>query len=363
MKSLPITKRHFLLIPAFLIGFTSLQACSDDQEETKKPDTSSIEIRPDVIFAGTDEQPLHVYLESQGSVEPARDLTIQSRIGGFVQWHQITDGRMVTKGDTLLIFSTDEWRLRVMESKNTLEEAAQRLEIERQLRLRDSREQRISPSEIRNLEQQFGLAQARLALERAELEFSYTAITAPFDGVIHTTLNLSAGAYVNAGTQLGQLLDHSVVRVRLDVLESELARLRTDMSVEISTPTGFSTTGKVTTISPLINRDRKTGQIIVEVSNSGQRLKTGMTVNGRIITQVHQGRVRAPRSALLERDGRRLVFKLNGEMVEWIYVEPEFITPEYVILNEEVLNPGDMLAVDRHFALSHQQKVNILMRE
>lgn len=339
------------------------QGCSETEDEIEKPDTSSIEIRPDVIFASTSDEPLQVYLESQGTVEPARDLTIQPRISGFIDWHIITDGRRVQRGDTLLRFISDEWRLRLAEARNTLDEAAQKLEIEQQLRSRDVNRSVLTESEIRNLEQQFGLAQARLALERAELEHSYTVLIAPFDGVIHTTLNLSGGAYINAGTQLGQLLDHDKVRVRLDVLESELAKLRTGMNVQISTPTGFSTTGTISTISPLINRDRKTGQIIVEVSNEGQRLKTGMTVNGRIITEVHRGRLRAPRAALLERDGRMLVFKLNNDMVEWVYVEPAIITPEHIILNEETLNPGDMLAVDRHFALSHQQKVTVLVRD
>ena len=353
-----------LLLGVFTVGIL-MNACSQSVQETNKPDTSSIEIRPDVIFARTSNEPLQIYLESQGVVEPIRDLTIQPRISGFIGWHQITDGKRVEKGDTLLLFVSDEWRLRLAEARNTLNEAAQKLDIEQQLRSRDTNRSPLTDAEIRNLEQQFGLAQARLALERAELEYSYTALIAPFDGVIHTTLNVSNGAYVNVGTPLGQLLDHDRVRVKLDVLESELAKLRTGMDVQISSPTGFSTTGRVTTISPLINRDRKTGLILVEVSNQSQRLKTGMTVNGKIITQVHHGRVRAPRAALLERDGRTLVFKLNenADMVEWVYVDPVIVTPEYIMLNEEVLTPGDMLAVDRHFALSHQQKVNILIRD
>lgn len=353
-----------LILSVLSLGIM-INACSEPEEEIEKPDTSSIEIRPDVIFSSTSDEPLQVFLESQGTVEPARDLTIQPRISGFVDWHRITDGRRVEKGDTLLLFIADEWRLRLAEAKNMLDEAAQKLEIEQQLRSRDPNRNPLTDAEIRNLEQQFGLAQARLALERAELEYSYTALTAPYDGVIHTTLNLSSGAYINAGTQLGQLLDHNRVRVKLDVLESELAKLRTGMDVQISTPTGYSTTGRVSTISPLINRERKTGQIIVEVSNEQQRLKTGMTVNGRIITEVHTGRLRAPRAALLERDGRTLVFKLNEneDWVEWVYVEPAIVTPEHIILNEDVLNPGDMLAVDRHFALSHQQKVNVLVRD
>lgn len=348
--------RVFLSVFSICLVFV---ACTPKEEERSKPDTSNIEIRPDVIFATSDDQPLFRYLESQGSVEPARDLTVQPRISGFIQSHRILEGRRVSKGDTLLTFTSDEWRLRLVEAQNTFEETQQKVNIERQLRSRDARGGVLSESEERNLEQQFGFQQAKLAVERAELEYSYTSVIAPFSGELHTKLNLSTGAYINAGTQLGQLLDHSMVRVRLDVLESELNGLQAGMDVEVSTPTGYITTGKVSTISPLIDRDRKTGQIIVEVNNNDRMLKTGMTVNGRILIESHQGKLRAPRSVLLERDGRQLVFKLNGEMVEWVYVEPQIITPEYVILNEESLEPGDLLAVDRHFALSHQQKVTV----
>jgi RND family efflux transporter MFP subunit len=348
--------RVFLSVFSICLVFV---ACSSEEEDNPKPDTSNIEIRPDVIFATSDDLPLYRYLESQGSVEPARDLTIQPRISGFIQSHRILEGRRVNRGDTLLTFISDEWRLRLVEAQNTFDETQQKVNIERQLRSRDARGGVLSESEERNLEQQFGFQQAKLAVERAELEYSYTSVIAPFSGELHTKLNLSTGAYINAGNQLGQLLDHSKVRVRLDVLESELNGLQAGMDVEVSTPTGYKTTGKVSTISPLIDRDRKTGQIIIEVNNNDRMLKTGMTVNGRILIESHQGKLRAPRSVLLERDGRQLVFKLNGEMVEWVYVEPQIITPEYVILNEESLEPGDLLAVDRHFALSHQQKVTV----
>jgi hypothetical protein len=56
--------------------------------------------------------------------------------------------------------------------------------------------------------------------------------------------------------------------------------------------------------------------------------------------------------------GRTLVFKLNeGETVEWIYVEPAFQTSDWAIVNHEDIAPGDTLAVDQHFALSHLQCV------
>lgn len=350
------TMRSF--IPLIVMVLLTVGCGSTEVEENPRAQ-SDIEIRPDVIFVASDSEPLFRYLESQGIVEPNRDLIIQPRISGFIDWHRIADGARVQQGDTLLRFISDEWRLRLDEARNNYVDAEQKLNIERELRRRDIRGGVLSENDERNLQQQFGYLQAKLAMERAELEFSYSSVIAPFSGEIHTVLNLSEGAYINAGTNLGQILDHQRVKIRLDVLESELARLRVGMDVQISSPSGYRATGKVSTISPIINRERKTGQIIVEVDNNSRALKTGMTVTGRILTETHRGKLRAPRGVLLERDGRTLVFKLNNDMVEWVYVVPQIITPEYVILNEDALEPGDMLAVDRHFALSHQQKVNV----
>ena len=354
-----------------LLGLFAV-ACTSEESSTDRPERDgSVEIRPDVVFVKTDAEPLYRYLESSGVVEPVRDLTIQPRISGFVEWHQIADGRRVQEGDTLLRIIPDEWQLRYLEAENAYLRASQEYRIERELRERDGRTNRQSNGtesgefterDARILQQQTGYLQAKIAFDRAKLDLTYTSVVAPFSGVIHTNLNLSDGAYINAGHDLGKLLDHRTVRVRLDVLESELARVREGMDVEITTATGFKTTGRVRTISPMINRDRKTGQIVVDVVNREGNLKTGMTVNGRILTETHSGRLRAPRSVLLERDGRQLVFKLNGEMVEWVYVEPAIITPEYIILNEEALQAGDTLAYDRHFALSHQQRINTRMR-
>lgn len=359
LKHLLNTSKQMKRIIPVLIMAIVISGCGSTEEDETPKAQSDIEIRPDVIFVVSDSEPLYRYLESQGIVEPNRDLIIQPRISGFIDWHRLGDGVQVQQGDTLLKFISDEWQLRLAEARNNYLDAEQKLNIERDLRRRDLRGGVLSENDERNLQQQFGYLQAKLAQDRAELELSYTSVIAPFSGVIHTTLNLSEGAYINAGTHLGQILDHRRVKIRLDVLESELARLRIGMDVQISSPSGYRATGKVTTISPLVNRERKTGQIIVEVDNRDQALKTGMTVTGRIQTETHRGKLRAPRGVLLERDGRTLVFKLNGDMVEWVYVEPQIVTPEHVILNEDALSPGDLLAVDRHFALSHQQKINV----
>jgi membrane fusion protein, multidrug efflux system len=355
------SKLSLLITILVIIGVS----CGDSNENDTQPRPTGIEIRPDVVFVTTDSEPVYRWLESTGVVEPNRDLALQSRVGGQVAWHRINEGRLVQAGDTLLRLVDEEWQLRFMEAENTWLRASQEYRIEKELRGRDARgdQDGLSEQDDRMLRQQTGLLQAEIQMERARLDLSYTVVTAPYTGVIHTTLNLSQGAFISAGMELGRLLDHGSIRIRLDVLESELTGLRQGMSVQMTSPQGETATGRIQTLSPVVNRDRKTGQIVVEAGNERGLLKTGMTVQGRILTETFNGRVRAPRSVLLERDGRRLIFRLRGDMVEWIYVDPAVITPEYILLNEDALSPGDTLAYDRHFALSHQQRVNVRLKQ
>ncbi|MFU8859702.1 MAG: efflux RND transporter periplasmic adaptor subunit [Cyclonatronaceae bacterium] len=342
-----------------LAGFLFAACTSDADEASARPDRpESVEIRPEVIFSTADALPLTFYLESQGSIEPNRRIEIIPRLSGYLEHHAIHEGARVSRGDTLLKLVDDEYRIQYRQAGNDFHKAEQDYMIER--RLRGFAE--ADTVNDRSLRIRTGLMQAELNLERAALDLSYTTLTAPFSGEVHTMLNLAGGAYIRAGEKLGDLYDHSVVKVRFDMLETELALVSPGMQVMVVMPDREEVTGRVASISPVVDRDRKTGQVLVEIPNRNNRLKTGMMVTGRIFTDSMTGGARFPRSALLERDGRPLVFKLNRDTVEWIYIEPLAVTSDWVLIDHPDINPGDTLAVDRHFAVSHLQKVNVRMR-
>lgn len=337
-----------------LISALLLSSCKGEQKTPDTPDTDSVEIRPEVVFDIVDDEPLRFFIESRGVVEPLQRIQITPRIGGFVEEHHIVEGRLVAKGDLLLKLDDEEWVNQERRAFNEYLKSKNEFEIESRLRKSSGQN---GNGDDRLLRVTTGLAEAELAWERAKLNVSYTTILAPFTGRVSTQQVISKGAYISAGADLGSLLDAATVRIRFDVLESEIDNLEEGMTVELFSPGGAKYEGEIIAISPEVKTETKTGQVLVEVDNEEYALKTGMTVDGRVFVRSEQSKVRMPREALLERDGRYLVFRLNKDEAEWIYVTPVAMNSDWVLINHPEIEPGDTLAVDQHFSISHQQKV------
>ena len=332
-------------------------SCKMKEDRPETQNVESIEIKPEVVFDVTDDQPLRFYIESRGIVEPLQKIQITPRISGFVEEHNIVEGRQVQKGQLLVKLSDDEWKFQEKQAYNDYLKNRNEYTIETKLR-KGNGSAEAPDSMVRILT---GLSEAELAYKKAKLDLSYAIITAPFAGIVSTKNVLSNGAYITAGEELGSLIDAHIVHIRFDVLESEVVQLKKGVLVELTDASGQSYNGNIIAVSPEIDPETKTGQAVVEVGNPEGTLKIGMTVEGQIFVGSRQSKARLPRAALLERDGRTLVFKLQKDEVEWIYVTPVAMNNGWFLVDNPDISPGDTIAVDKHFSISHQQKVIPLM--
>jgi len=364
---------HNLIVTITLLCALLAAGCGES-EDNDDPLTDrqeeSVEVHPEVIFDVADGEPLYYYIESRGVVEANREIRLKPKISGFIEFSNITEGSNVRKGDTLIKFVDEEWEIKYRQAENAYETALSEYKLEMGMQrsvkqLTGTNGDSLNGRNEKLVRINTGLAKAELDLKQAKLNLAYTTMTAPFSGRLYTENRITGGAYLAAGTEIGRLIDDRTVRIRFDVLETEVNKVNRGMRVHLTAPGGENLAGSVEAVAPVVDTESKTGQIVVKVDNSDRLLKPGMTVEGRIRTEAVSGKARIPRSAILERDGgRTLVFKLNptNNEVQWIYVTPEAGNAEWVIVNHEDIAPGDTLAVDRHFALSHLQKVTPRMR-
>ena len=102
------------------------------------------------------------------------------------------------------------------------------------------------------LEQHPMVQHAQAALDRAELNLSYTDIRAPENGIVTKVDQLQVGNYVTAGTQLFSLMSTDRVWVEANFKETELTHMRPgqEATVEIDTYPDVAFSAKVESLSP-----------------------------------------------------------------------------------------------------------------
>lgn len=94
--------------------------------------------------------------------------------------------------------------------------------------------------------------QAQAALDRADLEYSYTTIFAPMDGVVTRVEQLQVGDYVNLATPLFALVSNRDLWVEANFKETDLTYMRPGQAatIDIDAYPGEGFTGEVESLSP-----------------------------------------------------------------------------------------------------------------
>ncbi len=207
-----------------------------------------------------------------------------------------------------------------------------------------------------------GLTAAELALQRAELNLSYTEIRAPFSGVV-ADLQVETGQQISSGQECFKLVDLSQMEVAVQVLESEIGLVEQGRKAEVTFPAypGETFHGRVTSINPVVDRESKTVKVAVRLTNPSRRILPGMFAYAKLEAQIFKDRLLVPKEAVLTRDQRKLVFIVRDGLAKWCYVETGLENDEFAeILNSSFdLKPGEMVITSGHYTLVHDARVRI----
>ncbi|NIW37074.1 MAG: HlyD family efflux transporter periplasmic adaptor subunit, partial [Gemmatimonadetes bacterium] len=99
--------------------------------------------------------------------------------------------------------------------------------------------------------------------------------------------------------------------------------------------------GRVESINPVVDPRTRTARVTVVLPNPERAVKPGMYARVRIAARLYPNRTMVPRSAILERDNRTLVFVFEPDrgasgLAKWTYVTTGLENESYV----EIV-PGD----------------------
>lgn len=202
-----------------------------------------------------------------------------------------------------------------------------------------------------------GLTQAEQDLTLAQLHLAKSRILAPFAGRV-ANLKVIPGERVEAGQLLMTLLDDHLMRAEVLVLESDLVHLAIGSPARVRIPSlGRELAGTVHAINPQIDAGTGTGRVAIEVENPGGLLISGLYVTVELAARSLADQIVVPRSAVLSRQGRDLVFRVVGDRVEWTYVEVGEQSGDLVAVRG--LAAGNLVAVQGHDSLAHGARVEV----
>jgi membrane fusion protein, multidrug efflux system len=214
-----------------------------------------------------------------------------------------------------------------------------------------------------------GLDQAQVALQQAELQLARTKIRAPFGGRV-ASIEIVEGQEASVGELLMTVIDLDPIKVEVQVLESEVGYLAPGRNATIL----FSAfpdevfSGTVETINPVVEQGTRTARVTVRVPNPNGRILPGMYARVSIEAREFPDRLMVPRSAILERDRRNMlfVFEADGQngLAKWRYVTTGLMNDSLVEIVDnpetDTVQPGEIVLTDGHYTLIHDAVVTLV---
>lgn len=276
-----------------------------------------------------------------GSLIPKTKFNIVPKISGRLEQLLVDIGDPVRHNQLVAVLEDEEYQQQVLQAeadlqvtRANLEESKSSLEIakrdlERALTLHGKGIQSDSQLDVVKAqhdaqEARYKVALAQLAnreaaLETANVRLSYTRIRATWEEGSGTRYVgerfVYQGAMLSPNTPILSIVELQPVTAVIHVTDKDYFRLAIDQKVTISSSAFpdkvFS--GQVMRIAPLLEENSRQARVEVEIQNPELILKPGMFINAQIEFARREQTTVIPYSAIVNRDSRRGVFRVDLE--------------------------------------------------
>jgi RND family efflux transporter MFP subunit len=299
-------------------------------------------------------------LQATGYVTARRQATVSAQITGTLTDVLIEEGDRVRKGQVLARLEDSAYRANLDAAQATAR-AAQAQVGQLQAQLAQARHDAarldalvgrglVAKQSAEQAHTQVDALAAQLAAQRkqaeaaqaqakvAQVNFDYTVVRAPFDGVV-TDKSAQVGEIISplsAGggftrTGVGTIVDMDSLEVDVDVNEAYIGRVKPRMSAEavLDAYPDWRIPAHVIAIVPAADRGKATVKVRVALEKKDARIVPDMGVRVSFLearpraTAQAPGGVLVPAAAIAQRDGHEVVFVVQGGRVQERRVQPK----------------------------------------
>lgn len=334
-------------------------ACSnaDKSDDTSKEGVSALaQAEPNEVTTITlKRQAFEHELVSNGKVEAMQLTDVHFETEGIVESVEVKNGDHVAQGQ--VIAQLDKFKLHnaVEQAQNAFEQA--KLDLQDVLigQGYGNKSEAEIPADIMLLAKtRSGYSQSQAAYELALSNEANATLKAPFAGTI-ANLEVKRFNRVSPSDAVCTIIGTQGMEATFHVLENELPLVHRGDKVVIAPYADVSAIheGTVTEINPMVDVNGMV-QLKAQVRGS-DRLFSGMNIKVSVRRQM-PGQLVVPKSAVVLRQGRQVVFTLQGDQAIWNYVQTGLENADtYTIL--EGLKEGDEVIVTGNVNLAHEAKV------
>jgi len=327
-----ILMKAMVLIAVFglLIGLTGCE--KPTQKQTKRPP-------PGVVVSEVKQAAVPIVMEMAGTVQPVKTVDIVPRVSGYIFERHFTEGGNVTEGDPLYLIDPRPYQSKLDSLKAQLEQHQASFnfwtgEAERYEKLAKKGSVSVEKKDeavSKKAEAKALIDVDKAQIENAELDLSFTKITAPFSGRIEETQAHVGELVQKQQTELTTVVQIDPIYVISNISREQLYRVQklqqqglapataTEFTAELVMPDGsiYSNLGTLNYISALIDPATDTTQVRFAFSNpkKGAQLSLipGQYIPLRMIAGHQPDALLIPEKALLQTQEGTYVFVVDKD--------------------------------------------------
>jgi RND family efflux transporter MFP subunit len=390
-----------------LLALLFVSACSKKDIKTAEAKAASNRAADPIAVktASAVERTVERAIAVTGTLMPDETVTVSAEVAGRISAIRADFGQSVRKGDVLIELDRTEYELQVERARGALNQALARVslppyngkmvapettpgvrtalaqyedakykyenaaklvktgdisqdrynELEKTLRARQSAVD-AARDELRT--QWMNVTALEADLKIAEKRRGDTVVRAPFDGVVGEKL-ISAGQFVKDNIGILKLVKVHPMRLRVELPEAAAnnVRIGTPLTFTTDAAPGASFEAIVRELNPSLDPRNRTLTAEARLSKPDIRLRPGMFVQVRLITERAAQVVTVPRQALYSIAGLTKLFKIDNGVAKVITFVPGPEQDGFVEVPGGVLKNGDRVAINELAALTDGAKV------